>query len=108
MSHQRILPPFAQYACLRVLRELDIECHIADSEADSFAVEVAGLLGAYVLASDSDFVSYIEANRSVLIISRPSCVLPEMGIRVISRLTNSRGRTTLQKMKPQRQTLVFN
>ncbi|EJD53727.1 PIN domain-like protein [Auricularia subglabra TFB-10046 SS5] len=52
----RMLPPLAHTACVRALLRAGVPCHFADSEADPFAVELAGALGAYVVANDSDFV----------------------------------------------------
>ena len=58
-----INPPQSYTTCVRALQDLarstnDLEVHFADEEADSYAVELAGRLGGYVLSGDSDFVIF--------------------------------------------------
>ncbi|KAI5990717.1 hypothetical protein EDC04DRAFT_2989029 [Pisolithus marmoratus] len=59
-----ILPPLAYEACVQTLQRLassgkrPLEVHFADEEADPYAVELAGRLGAYVVGNDSDFVIF--------------------------------------------------
>ncbi|KAF7321546.1 XPG-I-2 domain-containing protein [Mycena kentingensis (nom. inval.)] len=61
LHETRILPPLCYFACVQALLELSEEneaivVHFADAEADPWAVELAGRLGAFVVGSDSDFV----------------------------------------------------
>ena len=58
-----INPSQSYSTCVRALQDLarstnDLEVHFADEEADSYAVELAGRLGGYVLGGDSDFVIF--------------------------------------------------
>lgn len=59
-----ILPPLAYEVCVQTLQRLarsgkrPLEVHFADEEADPYAVELAGRLGAYVVGNDSDFVIF--------------------------------------------------
>lgn len=59
LSDLRILPPFADVACIAAVQALSsrgVELHFADDEADAFAVELAARVDGYVLGQDSDFV----------------------------------------------------
>ncbi|KAJ7072600.1 hypothetical protein C8F01DRAFT_1104502 [Mycena amicta] len=61
LNETRIIPPFCFAACVDALAALaqttdQIVIHHADEEADPFAVELAGRLGAFVVGNDSDFV----------------------------------------------------
>ena len=64
LRETRILPPLTYECCVQTLRgltlsrKLPLEMHFADEEADPYAVELAGRLGAYVVANDSDFVIF--------------------------------------------------
>ncbi|KAL4079339.1 hypothetical protein J3A83DRAFT_4185388 [Scleroderma citrinum] len=64
LRETRILPPLAYECCVQTLRRLTLlgklalEVHFADEEADPYAVELAGRLGAYVVGNDSDFVIF--------------------------------------------------
>lgn len=56
-----MLPPLSYLACIQTLLRLHklypaVTLYFADREADAFAVALAGRLGAYVAAQDSDFV----------------------------------------------------
>ncbi|KAL5529486.1 hypothetical protein ACEPAG_5471 [Sanghuangporus baumii] len=75
LNEARIIPPLALTVCVHALLDFQhdileavpteyeegatgdqIEIHFADEEADPYAVELAGRLGAYVAGRDSDFV----------------------------------------------------
>ncbi|KAI0036170.1 hypothetical protein K488DRAFT_76193 [Vararia minispora EC-137] len=58
MRETAILPPLCYATTISALQDLGsaIEIHIADGEADPFAVELAARLGGYVTGQDSDFV----------------------------------------------------
>ncbi|KAG1716204.1 hypothetical protein ID866_944 [Astraeus odoratus] len=64
LRETRILPPLAYKTCVQTLQRLassgrrPLEVHFADEEADPYAVELAGRLGAYVVGNDSDFVIF--------------------------------------------------
>lgn len=64
LRETRILPPLTYECCVQTLQKLAIsgklplEVHFADEEADPYAVELAGRLGAYVVSNDSDFVIF--------------------------------------------------
>lgn len=51
-----MLPPLVHATCIRTLLDAGVTCHFADGEGDSFAVELAGALNAFVAGNDSDFV----------------------------------------------------
>ncbi|KAJ3829644.1 hypothetical protein F5878DRAFT_552474 [Lentinula raphanica] len=62
LNESRIIPPLSYPVTIHTLLQLQsahpehIDIHFADEEGDPFAVELAGRLGAYVVANDSDFV----------------------------------------------------
>lgn len=61
LGETRILPPLVYAACTETLLKLSsqfrgVDVYFADREADPFIVELAGRLGAYVTAIDSDYV----------------------------------------------------
>lgn len=56
LRENAIIPPICYAVCLETLRSLPVEIHIADTEGDPYAVELAGRLGGYVTGRDSDFV----------------------------------------------------
>lgn len=61
LHENRIIPPLVPLSCVETLEGLakanpGLEVHFADEEADPYAVELAGRLGAYVAGNDSDFV----------------------------------------------------
>ena len=61
LAESRILPPLCYTTCVQTLLRLHklhptVTLYFADREADAFAVALAGRLGAYVIAQDSDFV----------------------------------------------------
>lgn len=70
LNDRNILPPRMYVACIEALQQLrsstfepnhgqaqlSLELHFADEEGDPYAVELAGRLGGYVVAKDSDFV----------------------------------------------------
>lgn len=64
LRETNILPPLAYEVCVQTLQRLassgkrPLEVHFADEEADPYAVELAGRLGAYVVGNDSDFVIF--------------------------------------------------
>ncbi|KIM63871.1 hypothetical protein SCLCIDRAFT_1213658 [Scleroderma citrinum Foug A] len=64
LRETRILPPLTYECCVQTLQKLalsgklPLEVHFADEEADPYAVELAGRLGAYVVSNDSDFVIF--------------------------------------------------
>ncbi|KAJ3810815.1 hypothetical protein F5876DRAFT_88684 [Lentinula aff. lateritia] len=61
LNESRIIPPLSYHVAIHTLLELKnshpehIDIHFADEEGDPYAVELAGRLGAYVVANDSDF-----------------------------------------------------
>lgn len=62
LHEARMLPPLACESCVQTLQrltrhgKLPLEVHFADEEGDPYAVELAGRLGAHVVAHDSDYV----------------------------------------------------
>ncbi|KAJ3784334.1 hypothetical protein GGU10DRAFT_358236 [Lentinula aff. detonsa] len=61
LNESRIIPPLSYPVTIHTLLQLQsshhdhIDIHFADEEGDPYAVELAGRLGAYVVANDSDF-----------------------------------------------------
>ncbi|KAJ4471611.1 hypothetical protein J3R30DRAFT_1809618 [Lentinula aciculospora] len=61
LNESRIIPPLSYSVAICTLLELQdshsecVDIHLADEEGDPYAVELAGRLGAYVVANDSDF-----------------------------------------------------
>ncbi|KAJ3998740.1 hypothetical protein F5050DRAFT_1566541, partial [Lentinula boryana] len=61
LHESRIIPPLSYAVTIHTLLQLQsshhghIDIHFADEEGDPYAVELAGRLGAYVVANDSDF-----------------------------------------------------
>lgn len=63
LNENRILPPLACSTCIKTLESIRketkaVDIHFADEEGDSYAVELAGRLGGYVISKDSDFVIF--------------------------------------------------
>jgi hypothetical protein len=61
LHESRIIPPLVYPTCIRALRTIletsdALEIHYADEEGDSYAVELAGRVGGFVVGNDSDFV----------------------------------------------------
>ncbi|KIM30627.1 hypothetical protein M408DRAFT_288582 [Serendipita vermifera MAFF 305830] len=61
LNETRIIPPLVYPSCTETLLKLSsqfrgVDVYFADREADPFIVELAGRLGAYVTAIDSDYV----------------------------------------------------
>jgi hypothetical protein len=51
--------PTCVHALQTILETTDaLEIHFADGEADPYAVELAGRVGGYIVANDSDFMVF--------------------------------------------------
>lgn len=63
LYESRIIPPLVYPTCVHALQTIlettdALEIHFADEEADPYAIELAGRVGGYIVANDSDFMVF--------------------------------------------------